>query len=138
MGLAASGSKRWKRIAIWCAVILAAQSGASSDFAHNLLGWITGISSDNGPRLHFLAQKVFHIILFGGFGALVPLPSTRAGWTKVVLGCLILAVGSEMLQMLSPGRTARKFDVCLNIVACFVPLLWRARNRGIASDAFDS
>jgi hypothetical protein len=43
-----------------------------------------------------------------------------------------------MLQMLSPGRTARKFDVVLNIVACFVPLYWRARNRRIASGAFES
>lgn len=123
---------------IWCAVILAAQSGASSDFAHNLLGSITGVSSDAGPRLHFLAQKLFHIVLFGGFGALVPLPTTRAGWTRVIIGCLILSVGSEMLQMLSPGRTARKFDVVLNIVACFVPLYWRARNRRIASGAFES
>lgn len=138
MGLSESASKRWKRIAIWCVVILAAQTGASSDFAHNLLGWITGVTSDSGPRLHFVAQKLFHIVLFGGVGALVPIPSTRAGWSRVILACLVLAVGSEMLQTLSPGRTPRKFDVCLNIVACAVPLYWRARRSRIASSAFDA
>jgi VanZ family protein len=134
----ASAWKPWVRIAIWCVGILVAQSGVSSDLAHNILGWVTGVSSDSGPGLHFAAQKIFHVLLFGGVGALVPLPSTRAGWTRVLVGCLVISVGGEMIQMMSPGRTPRITDTVLNVAACFVPLYWRARRRRVASSGFEA
>lgn len=135
MRATASGRKPWTRFAILCVVILAAQSGVASDVAHHLLGLVTGISSDDGPRLHFIAQKIFHVLVFGAVGLFVPLPSTRSGWFRVIVGCLVLAVGSEMLQMMSPGRSPRIFDTLLNIGACFTPLAWRARSRQVASGA---
>ena len=140
MGLPPSvpGWKPWARIVIWCVGILAAQSGMASDLAHNLLGWVTGVSSDNGRSLHFVAQKIFHVVLFGGFGALVPLPSTRTGWSRLLLAAFLFSAGSEMLQFMSPGRSPRIFDIFLNIFSCFVPLYWRVRRKRVVSGPLDA
>ena len=76
-------------------------------------------SSDEAvaPWIH-LAQKLFHVLLFGAFGWLAG--STPAGRTRLraVAGGLAVCVAAELLQLAMPTRHASVLDGVLNVV-CF-------------------
>lgn len=115
----------WVWVAIWCSGILLSQTDTASTFAHRLLSWTSGISSTEGPTLHSLLQKGFHVLVFGVFGWLLPRPGNRRAWRRTLLLCLVVGVGSELLQLVATNRTPRLFDAALNLTASITALWWR-------------
>lgn len=118
----------WSRrmwIGLWVLCILLMQTGPASTLAHNVLGWASGLSSKDGPLLHFVFQKGFHIFVFGAFGWLLPLPRNRRAWGICLLLCLAVSAGGELLQLFAQGRTPRLFDAVLNLTAATTVLWWR-------------
>lgn len=86
---------------------------------------------DNTSEL--LPLDLTHVALFALTGFLVAALWPRARWHHVAAALLALAIGSELLQFLAPGREPRIADVLDDLIGAAIgcsfalPVRWVAR-----------
>ena len=80
----------------------------------------------------FAAQKGYHVLLFGGMGALLALRPARPAAGEVLAWCVGFSAAAEALQMLAPNRSPEARDAVLNVAAALgaYALTARAAGRG--------
>ncbi|MEZ5401936.1 MAG: hypothetical protein R2729_19845 [Bryobacteraceae bacterium] len=95
--------------------------------------WRQALRGDASSELLFALQKMFHVAIFGTFGAV-----SGAGWESAAgrrwywLG-IGVCLAAEAVQRLTASRSPSWMDGALN-VACFtgataIAQIWRARQR---------
>ena len=102
---------------LWVALIVFSQTGLAGRFADALIGLILEPGPDGGGWPRFLAQKGYHVALFGGLGALLALRGRKLSWTETACWLVGFSVFAEFLQIFSPNRSPSPWDALLNVVA---------------------
>ena len=105
---------------LWAALILFSQTGLAGQIADALVRLILEPGRDGGVWPHFLAQKAYHVVLFGGLGALLALRARKASRVEAASWLIGFSVFAESLQVLSPNRGPSPWDALLNIAAAAV------------------
>ena len=82
-----------------------------------LLGLFFEPSAVSGGWLRFAAQKVYHVLLFGGMGALLALRTKPASTLEVIAWCVGFSALAETMQTLAPNRHASIWDALLNMTS---------------------
>lgn len=118
---------------MWVGWIVFSQTG----LAGGLADWVFALFFEPKPGpvdwTHFVAQKGYHVLLFGVFGLLAGLrylggvppvctggsvaPGAKTVLWRAVAWCVGLSVFAESLQLLSANRSPLPWDALLNIVS---------------------
>ena len=106
----------------------------------HVLSWLSSDVWLFGQSLKWLEAistrvDLVHVILFGWVGFLLSCLWRRSPWWRIALLLVGLAVATELLQFLVPGRTPRISDlyddllgVAIGVVSA-IPLRWFARRK---------
>ena len=106
----------------------------------HLVSWLISDFQFFGQALKWLGAistrvDLTHVILFGWVGFLLSCLRRRSPWWRIALPLVVLAVASELLQYLVPGRVPRisdLYDDLLGIaigVVLAIPLRWWVRRK---------
>lgn len=79
--------------------------------------------------MRFAVQKAYHVVLFGGMGALLALRSKPARRLEVIGWCIGFSILAESLQLLSANRHSSPWDALLN-VASALGFFWLTARAG--------
>jgi hypothetical protein len=123
---------------LWVGLILFSQTALAGRLADALVALFTpsGPAAGGWPRV--LAQKAYHVVLFGGMGALLALRTKRASQAERIGWCAGFSAFAESLQILAANRHASPWDALLNIAAAFTlhGLAGRATASGSRPESF--
>lgn len=117
---------------LWVVLILFSQTALAGRLADAFMR----LFLEPGPAveswMRFVTQKAYHVLLFGGMGALLALRSKPAGRWEIFAWCVGFSAFAESLQAFSPNRHPSPWDALLNITAAlaFYQLSARASGRG--------
>ena len=118
---------------LWIGLVLFSQT----DLAGRLADAFAGLFLEPGPArdswMRFVAQKGYHVVLFGGLGALLALRSKRPSKAEVVGWCVGFGALAESLQMLASNRHSSPWDALLNAAAALAAYALTARAAGPSS-----
>ena len=118
---------------LWAGLILFSQTGLAGRLADALIGLVLEPGPDGGGWLRFVAQKGYHVALFGGLGALLGLRRKAASRVEVVAWCVGFSCFAESLQVFAPNRHPSPWDALLNVTAAlgaYYAVSARAGGRG--------
>jgi glycopeptide antibiotics resistance protein len=92
-------------------------AGEAAEYAFRFYGVLLGLRLSSGGLSNILAHKGVHFLLFFWLGislyySLGNGRLQRLAWAAVI--CLLIALGSEGMQLFVPGRHASVGDVVLN------------------------
>jgi hypothetical protein len=102
---------------LWIGLILFSQTALAGRLADSFFSLFVEPGPPSAEWLHFLAQKSYHVLLFGGMGALLALRTKLASKAEVVAWCVGFGCFAESLQLLAPNRSPSPWDAMLNITA---------------------
>ncbi len=114
--------------------ILFSQTALAGTLADSFFALL--FAPDPGPVdwKHFIAQKGYHVLLFGFFGVLLGVRGAGvASARRAVAWCVGLGVFAECLQFLGANRHPSPWDALLNVVSALIA--YRLTVRAAATDS---
>ena len=119
---------------LWVGLILFSQTGLAGRLADAFIGLFLEPGPEASGWIHFLAQKGYHVLLFGGMGALLALRTKPASRVEMLAWCVGFSCFAESLQVFAPNRHPSPWDALLNVTAALgAYALIRARAGGRGS-----
>jgi hypothetical protein len=102
---------------LWVGLILFSQTALAGQWADAFIGLFLTPGPARASWLRFAAQKSYHVVLFGGMGALLALRTNSASKAEKLAWCVGFSIFAESLQTLASNRNASPWDALLNITA---------------------
>ena len=99
------------------ALILFSQTGLAGLLVDAVIALALDPGPDGGGWPRFLAQKTYHVMLFGGLGALLALRRPKPSRLEIAGWLIGFSTTAEILQLFWPNRNANLWDASLNIAA---------------------